>query len=99
MPAPREPPPGSSSPPAVEWPESRPWARPSPTPVVAALKAPNPFASRDATSAKTLDGESFIGMLELPETETMARDLDREIAGRTIEKVSVRRPDVLREVD
>jgi formamidopyrimidine-DNA glycosylase len=38
-------------------------------------------------------------MPELPETETMARDLDREIAGRTIERVAVHRPDVLREVD
>lgn len=37
-------------------------------------------------------------MPELPETETMARDLHREIAGRTIERVAVRRPDVLREV-
>lgn len=38
-------------------------------------------------------------MPELPETETMARDLHREIAGRTIERVTVHRPDVLREVD
>ena len=37
-------------------------------------------------------------MPELPETETMARDLDREIAGRTIERVAVHRADVLREV-
>jgi len=35
---------------------------------------------------------------ELPETETIARDLDREMAGRTIVAVHVRRPDVLREV-
>jgi formamidopyrimidine-DNA glycosylase len=35
---------------------------------------------------------------ELPETETIARDLDREIAGRTVVAVHVRRPDVLREV-
>jgi formamidopyrimidine-DNA glycosylase len=35
---------------------------------------------------------------ELPETETIARDLDREIAGRTVTAVRVRRPDVLREV-
>jgi formamidopyrimidine-DNA glycosylase len=35
---------------------------------------------------------------ELPETETIARDLDREIAGRTIVAVAVRKPDVLREV-
>ena len=37
-------------------------------------------------------------MPELPETETMARDLHREIAGRTIERVAVHRADVLREV-
>jgi formamidopyrimidine-DNA glycosylase len=36
---------------------------------------------------------------ELPETETIARDLDREIAGRRITAVRVTRPDVLREVD
>jgi formamidopyrimidine-DNA glycosylase len=38
-------------------------------------------------------------MPELPETETMARDLQREIAGRTIERVEVHRADVLREID
>lgn len=38
-------------------------------------------------------------MPELPETETIARDLDREIAGRTVVAVHVRRADVLREVD
>ena len=37
-------------------------------------------------------------MPELPETETIARDLDREIAGRIVVAVHVRRPDVLREV-
>ena len=37
-------------------------------------------------------------MPELPETETIARDLDGAIKGRKITKVSVRRPDVLREV-
>jgi formamidopyrimidine-DNA glycosylase len=37
-------------------------------------------------------------MPELPETETIARDLDSAIAGRTIESVKVTRPDVLREV-
>jgi formamidopyrimidine-DNA glycosylase len=34
---------------------------------------------------------------ELPETETIARDLHREIAGRRIAEVNVSRPDVLRE--
>jgi formamidopyrimidine-DNA glycosylase len=35
---------------------------------------------------------------ELPETETIARDLDRAVAGAHIESVVVSRPDVLREV-
>jgi formamidopyrimidine-DNA glycosylase len=35
---------------------------------------------------------------ELPETETIARDLDIAVSGRTIRKVSVRKSDVLREV-
>lgn len=38
-------------------------------------------------------------MPELPETETIARDLDRELQGRTITCVVVRRGDVLREID
>ena len=38
-------------------------------------------------------------MPELPETETIARDLDREIRDRVIVGVTVRRPDVLRGVD
>lgn len=37
-------------------------------------------------------------MPELPETETIARDLDGELRGRTITGVVVRRDDVLREV-
>lgn len=37
-------------------------------------------------------------MPELPETETIARDLNGAIRGRRIEKVSVRKADVLREV-
>ena len=37
-------------------------------------------------------------MPELPETETIARDLDGAIRGRKIKKVSVRKSDVLREV-
>jgi formamidopyrimidine-DNA glycosylase len=35
---------------------------------------------------------------ELPETETIATDLDREVRGRQITNVVVRKPDVLREV-
>ena len=38
-------------------------------------------------------------MPELPETETIARDLDQEIAGAVVRQVWVTRPDVLREVD
>lgn len=38
-------------------------------------------------------------MPELPETETIARDLDAALRGRRIVAVEVRRPDVLREVD
>lgn len=37
-------------------------------------------------------------MPELPETETIARDLDAAIRGRTITRVAVRKADVLREV-
>jgi len=37
-------------------------------------------------------------MPELPETETIARDLDREISGRTIVSIAVVKADVLREV-
>ena len=37
-------------------------------------------------------------MPELPETETIARDLDRELTGSRIENVIVRRGDVLREI-
>ena len=37
-------------------------------------------------------------MPELPETETIARDLDRAVAGATIVDIVVSRPDVLREV-
>lgn len=37
-------------------------------------------------------------MPELPETETIARDLDQAIAGRTITSAKVTKPDVLREV-
>lgn len=37
-------------------------------------------------------------MPELPETETIARDLDASVSGRMIQRVTVRRPDVLREI-
>ncbi len=38
-------------------------------------------------------------MPELPETETIARDLEAAVAGARVARVSVSRPDVLREVD
>ena len=38
-------------------------------------------------------------MPELPETETIARDLDGAVSGRKITKISVRKTDVLREVN
>ena len=38
-------------------------------------------------------------MPELPETETIARDLDATVSGHRIVAVSVTRPDVLREID
>ena len=38
-------------------------------------------------------------MPELPETETIARDLDRRLGGAIIERVVVSRPDVLREIE
>ena len=37
-------------------------------------------------------------MPELPETETMARQLDAAVSGRTIQRVTVRKSDVIREV-
>jgi formamidopyrimidine-DNA glycosylase len=37
-------------------------------------------------------------MPELPETETIARDLDREVSGLRITRVTITKPDVLREV-
>ena len=44
-------------------------------------------------------GANRRGVPELPETETIARDLERAIVGSTITDVRVRRGDVLREVD
>jgi formamidopyrimidine-DNA glycosylase len=38
-------------------------------------------------------------MPELPETETIARDLDREVSGLRIARVTISKPDVLREVE
>jgi formamidopyrimidine-DNA glycosylase len=46
-----------------------------------------------------LAGENWSAVPELPETETIARDLDHELAGARIESVNVIRSDVLRGVD
>src|SRR5919201_6402300 len=53
----------------------------------------SPANNSDATSA----GTSYREVPELPETETIARDLDGAIRGRQIKKVSVKKADVLRE--
>jgi formamidopyrimidine-DNA glycosylase len=45
-----------------------------------------------------LAGESWSDMPELPETETIARDLNEAIAGRKVLSVKVSKADVLREV-
>jgi formamidopyrimidine-DNA glycosylase len=50
-----------------------------------------------SSSVPTSHGANFRAVPELPETETIARDLDREVAGRRIQQVVVRRADVLRE--
>jgi formamidopyrimidine-DNA glycosylase len=46
----------------------------------------------------TSAGASALEVPELPETETIARDLDRQVATAAINSVTVFRPDVLREV-
>src|SRR5689334_15191554 len=56
------------------------------------------FSLKESNSAPTLDGASSHGVPELPETETIARDLNREIAGSRVVAVSVTKADVLREV-
>jgi formamidopyrimidine-DNA glycosylase len=51
------------------------------------------------TTASTSDGESCSAPVpELPETETIARDLDAAIRGAVIDGVTVARADVLREI-
>src|SRR5579862_1956318 len=52
------------------------------------------LASRASSSVPISDS----AIPELPETETIARDLDRAVAGSTIAHVRVRHADVLREV-
>src|SRR2546430_11680937 len=60
---------------------------------------PNRFRSRASSFDVTSVGVSWRAVPELPETETIARDLDGTIRGRKIKKVSVRKHDVLREVN
>src|SRR5689334_16066670 len=55
-------------------------------------------SSRESNSAPTLAGASSGGVPELPETETIARDLNREIARARVISVTVRKADVLRDV-
>ena len=69
-----------------------------PTPSAAALPLRRPWASTASSGATTSAGGSCVALPELPETETIARDLHREITGSTIEAVRVTRPDVLRGV-
>src|SRR5471030_2807079 len=54
--------------------------------------------SRGSNSVATLVGGSWSGVPELPETETIARDLDRALSGVMIVGVTVLKADVLREV-
>ena len=54
--------------------------------------------SREPRSARTSGGGNRLaGVPELPETETIARDLDRAVSGARIVGASVPRPDVLRQ--
>ncbi|HTD60665.1 MAG TPA: DNA-formamidopyrimidine glycosylase family protein, partial [Gemmatimonadaceae bacterium] len=50
------------------------------------------------STSSSSDPISGSAIPELPETETIARDLDRAVAGSTIVGVRVRHADVLREV-
>src|SRR5690242_21262051 len=59
---------------------------------------PNGFRSEGSRCVATSAGASSREVPELPETETIARDLDGAIRGRQIKKVSIRKADVLREV-
>src|SRR5689334_533629 len=60
--------------------------------------SPARFSSTESNSAPISAGASSLGVPELPETETIARDLNREIAGSRIVAVTVTKADVLREV-
>src|SRR4029450_802519 len=71
---------------------------PSTTRSVRAPSMPQPSSSAANNTAPTSDGASRRGVPELPETETIARDLTRAISGNAITDVRVKRSDVLREV-
>src|SRR5690349_13013251 len=64
-----------------------------------ARTTPRASSFRASSIAPISGGASQHGVPELPETETIARDLDRAIAGSTITDVRIRRGDVLREVN
>src|SRR5579863_2848326 len=59
---------------------------------------PRPSAFRGNSSGPTSRGGSWRAVPELPETETIARDLHAAIAGERITDVTVTHADVLREV-
>src|SRR5574340_661565 len=63
-----------------------------------ASEPPRPSASRAGSTAPTSRGASCGAMPELPEVETIAQELDRALAGARIVRVTVTRPDVLREI-
>ena len=59
---------------------------------------PRRSSSTGSSSAATSAGASRSAVPELPETETIARDLDRAVSGARIVGVNVHKADVLREV-
>src|SRR5215208_1883887 len=66
------------------------------TPEACSTRAP--CASRTSNSATTSGGANRCAVPELPETETIARDLDRDLSGARIVEVRVTKSDVLREL-
>src|SRR5688572_1946508 len=71
------------------------WANPSPKPLRTAAKQRKPLNSKASISAAISAGERRPGMPELPEAETIVRDLRRKVPGRVITGVKVIWPDVL----
>src|SRR4051812_8421863 len=70
----------------------------SPPPRAAAGPLPSGSKSTASNSDAISVGASWPAVPELPETETIARDLDGAIGGATIETVKVIHRDVLREI-